>query len=523
MIPIVRNEEMRKLDLAVSKKLKVPLILLMENAGREVSECVVSVINEQRIGYPKILIVCGPGNNGGDGIVCARHLLSRLKHGELLILILKAKPYVSDTYINYQIIKEIIKNDTRIKIVENNLKNIKKFQPNVIVDAIFGTGFTGSPKGIFRNAIELINKIPSYKIAVDIASGVNGDNGEVSDVAVRANKTVTMGLLKPGLILYPGRKYCQDIEIANLGIDYRKLFKPNTYLLEPSDIKMILPTRPPNGHKGYFGSVLVVAGGNGYSGAACLCSLGALKVGAGIVRLAFPKSLRGIIEKKINDVIKIPLPTTDEESLSLEGYSTIISFANKSKAVAIGPGLTVNSETRRLVQKIIKNVNLPMVIDADGLNNLTKEFLETLPVRKRKNLIITPHPGEFERLVGVSVNEINQNRIEVARIWAKKLSIIIVLKGRPTVIGLPDGVVYVNPTGNSGLAKGGSGDVLTGMISGFLAQGVGLLNACLLGVYLHGLCADIGAQEKTEYSLLASDLLELIPKAIKEILKCPRS
>ncbi|MCX7757485.1 MAG: NAD(P)H-hydrate dehydratase [candidate division WOR-3 bacterium] len=519
MIPIVKNEEMHKLDLLVEKKIKLPLLLLMENAGREVCERVVSVINQEHISYPKILIVCGPGNNGGDGIVCARHLLNRLRLCEITLLILKTKSYSKDSFVNYQVIKELSKYDDRLKIVENDIRKIKKFKPDIIVDAIFGTGFTRKPEGIFRNAIDLINKTSCYKIAVDIASGVNGNSGEVIGPGVKAHKTVTMGLLKPGLILYPGKSYCQDVDIANLGIDYKKLFSPTTFLVELQDIKMIFPKRPPNGHKGHFGSVLVIAGGNGYSGAACLCSLAALKIGAGIVRLAFPETLRGIIEKRINEVIKIPLPATDEGSISLAGYPIIAEYAQKSSIIALGPGLTTNFETKCLVQKIIKTVDLPMVIDADGINNLSMEFLNSLPLRKRKMLILTPHPGEFERLFKVNAREVNRNRIEIVRAWAKRFSITLVLKGRPTVIGTPKGLVFVNPTGNSGLAKGGSGDVLTGMIAGFLAQGATILDSCLLGVYLHGFCADMGVKDKTEYSLLPSDLIKLIPNVIKKIIE----
>jgi NAD(P)H-hydrate epimerase len=519
MIPIVSNDQMRQLDLKIERQFQIPLVLLMENAGQEVAREVIEYLNKQGVVYPKILIMCGPGNNGGDGIVCARHLLSKLVGCEIMLLVLKTKPYSKDALINYKAIKKISANDKRIKIIENSLDGVKRFKPDIIIDALFGTGFKGEPQGIFKRAIDVVNKIKAYKIAIDIASGVNGDTGLVCGQAFLANKTVTLGLLKKGLILYPGKTFCNEIKIANLGISYERLLIADTFLLEREDIKKIFPTRRPNGHKGTFGQVLVVAGGNGYSGAACLTSAAALAVGAGIVRVAFPETLRTIIEKKLIEVIKIPLPSTSDESLAITAYSGIYKFSQQSNVLALGPGITTNQETKALIQRIIKTISLLMVIDADGINNLTKEFIEDLPVKTKRRLILTPHPGELERLIGVPASEINNNRIEVARIWAKRLSVILILKGRPTVIGTPNGIVYVNPTGNSGLAKGGSGDVLTGMIAGFLAQGANILNSCFLGVYLHGLAADLGVQKKTEYALLPTDVIKFLPNAIKEVLK----
>lgn len=518
MKKVVNSTQMQNLDLTASQQYKIPLLLLMENAGAEIARNIVDYVKTNKISYPKILIAAGPGNNGGDGIVTARHLLNNLKQTTILLLIIKSKPYHGDAKTNYDVIKEIAKIDNRIQIIENNLDAIRNYPADIIVDAIFGTGFKGVPQGIYKQAIEAVNKLSGYKIALDIASGVNGDNGEITGIAVTADKTITMGLLKTGLVLYPGKEHCGEINIANLGVDYNSLFTGNTFLLDNNFIKENLPKRKPDGHKGSFGSVLVVAGGNGYSGAACLTSMGALVLGAGIVRLCYPQNINTAVEKKLTEVIKISLPSTTHGSIALSAFPKIKSVAQDSTVMAIGPGLTADFETKQLTQKLIRSVKLPMVIDADGLNNITPQVLNKIPKSTRANIVLTPHPGEFERLFGISAKEVNQNRIEICRKYAKEFSVTIVLKGAPTVIGTPTGNVYINPTGNSGLAKGGSGDVLTGMISGFIAQETKPHIAACLGVYLHGLSADIAVEKKTEYSLIASDLIKTLPKAIKSIL-----
>jgi len=536
---IVTSSEMKSLDLLASKRYSVPLLMLMENAGAEIAKYIIEYLISQKIYTPKILIVAGPGNNGGDGIVAARHLLTSLENISILLLILTKHPYQGDAKINYDTILNIAKTDNRIKIITNKLDVLKKYKPHIIIDAIFGTGFRGAPQGIYKQAIEMINISSGYKIAVDIPSGVNGDNGTVEGNAVKADLTITMGLIKTGHLLYPGKEYCGEIKIADLGVSYEKLSKPkglpyitpqkelvgqgfslafNTFLLDKEFIREILPKRKPDGHKGTFGSVLVVAGGKGYSGAACLASQSALYSGAGIVRLCYPENISTAIEKKLTEVIKVPLPATKQGSLAMSGYNEILEIAKNSSVIAIGPGVTTNQETKELIRKLIKTINLEMVIDADGLNNISLAYLKTLPKQKRQRIILTPHPGEFERLFGISAKEVNANRIDICRELAKKLSMTIVLKGAPTVISDDKGNVYINPTGNSGLAKGGSGDVLTGMIAGFLAQGASLIDAACLGVYLHGLSADLAVEKKTEYSLVATDLIKYLPKAIRSIL-----
>ena len=537
MKQVVTSSEMKKLDLLAAKKFSIPLILLMESAGAEIARNVVEYVRNKNIINPKILIVAGPGNNGGDGIVTARHFLNLFDKTSVLLVILTKGSYQGDSKINYEIIKRITRIDNRIKIIENKFDGAKNFNPDIIVDAVFGTGFKGAPQGIYKQVIEMMNKLSGYKVAVDIPSGVNGDNGLVEGLVVKSDLTITMGLLKRGHLLYPGKEYCGDVKIANLGVSYESLRDAfNTFLLDQEFVKENLPKRKPNGHKGTCGSVRVVAGGKGYSGAACLTSLGALSSGAGLVRLCYPISINTAVEKKLTEVIKVPLPATSEDTLALISFYKIKEVAQQSTVIAIGPGITTDPETKELTQKIITTINLPTVIDADGLNNLTLAHLYKIPKRRRLNTVLTPHPGEFERLFKVNVEKMTspspgpspsrgedkgegetKGRIDICREWAKKLSLTIVLKGAPTVIGDYSGNIFINPTGNSGLAKGGSGDVLTGMIAGFIAQGASPLIAACIGVYLHGYAADLAVKDKTEYSLVATDLIKTLPKAIQKI------
>ncbi|MEO0091140.1 MAG: NAD(P)H-hydrate dehydratase [candidate division WOR-3 bacterium] len=549
--PVVTNRQIQCLDTAINSLFTMPLILLMENAGRVVAENVVEHLQRKKVITPKILIFAGPGNNGGDAIVCARYLLNQLIKAHIVLLILPKADYQGDASINYEILKKIVSTNSTIEIIEvthkRKLNRIKNFQPDVIIDGIFGTGFRGSPEGIFQDAIELINHYNAYKIAIDIPSGVNGDTGWVQELAVKAQQTISMGLYKRGHWLYPGRTHCGLIKIAHLGIDYKKLFwaitnsslaskktkldslnnisslkklfASETYLLTLPFIKQIFPQRRPDGHKGTFGSVVVVAGGKGYSGAACLTALSALRTGAGLVRLCFPLSINSAVEKKLTEVIKVPIPTTSEGTFALSGYNQIKDVINQSDVLAIGPGVTTHPETKELIRKIILTTKIPMVLDADAINNITVSTLLKIPKNQRANMVLTPHPGELSRLIEITPETINRERIDLCEQWAKRLGVILVLKGAPTVIGTPEGIVFINPTGNSGLAKGGSGDVLTGLIAGFVAQGVTPAYAACVGVYLHGLCADLKVKSTTEYCLTASDLINQLPKAINQLLQ----
>lgn len=487
-------------------------LVLMENAGRAVVDYL-----EEEIGTvkgKKFVVVCGKGNNGGDGFVITRHLLNRSAFVDCVLLgtIAEVK---GDARTNAEILRH-----AGVPIRETRQFDELVFSIRTapyIIDAIFGTGVSTPLEGIFAQTIQLINESGAYVISVDIPSGIDADTGNVLNLAVQAKLTVTMGVPKYGLILYPGKSYVGKLRIADIGIPKALLAdRADTLLVTKDDIRKNLPPRRPDGHKGTFGTCLIVAGSRGYSGAACLTAMAAVRSGAGLVRIAFPQSLTPGIESRIFEPVKHPLPETPAATLSFEALPLLLDLVAKATSVAIGPGISLHSETKKLLLEILPHIKVPMVVDADGINNLVAEE-ETIR-RCSAPLILTPHPGELSRLINVPPTEINANRIAVARNAARQLNCLIVLKGAPTVTATPDGKVFVNPTGNSGLGSGGTGDVLTGLIAGLLAQGAAPLDAALTGVFCHGRAADIAAEKLSEYSLAAGDLLQFLPHAFRELL-----
>ncbi len=510
---IVTNDSMKKIDTWATKVLGIPSIALMENAGRGCVDILEGYFDLEGL---KVLVICGKGNNGGDGFVVARHLVIR---GAMVkvILVGKGKELTGDALKNYRIAKK-----AKFDIYETtNIKTIKRiensFKPHVVIDAIFGTGFKGAPQGIFYQIIEMITSSDAFVFSIDIPSGVNGDTGIFEKTCVIADATATMCLPKRGNFLYPGREFCGDLYVIDIGIPYSLINKGYPQIIEDNDIYHLMPYRPPDGNKGTFGQILIIAGARGYSGAAVMAALACLKVGAGLVRLAVPKGITNIVEKRALEVVKVPLPQTDQETISIKAIDTLVPLLEKSNVVVIGPGITTHDETARFLFSFLPQVKKPLIIDADAINIIArdKKFLKKI----RAPFIITPHPGELARLIRMTPSQINEKRLDLAPKLAKDFNGVLVLKGAPTVVATPDGRTYVNPTGNSGLATAGSGDILVGMIAGFLAQKPKPLDASLLGTFLHGLCADLALDKNNEYSLLASDLLRCIPKSISYMLR----
>jgi hydroxyethylthiazole kinase-like uncharacterized protein yjeF len=508
---IVTNDEMKKIDKWSMKTLGIPGIVLMENAGRG---CVDALETYFELEDLKILIMCGKGNNGGDGFVIGRHLQNR---GAIVKIILagKSKELKGDALINYKLAK-----NADIDIHETvNINNIKKiynsFHPDVLVDAIFGTGFRGAPKGIYYKLIEMMNDSDAFIFSVDIPSGINGDDGQFEKSCVVADATATMCLPKRGNYLYPGRAFCGDLFVVDIGIPYHLINQGHPRIIEFDDVYRLMPFRPPDGNKGTFGQILIVAGARGYSGASAMAAMSALKVGAGLVRLAAPKGIMDALESKLLEVVKIPLPQTDDETISPKAINTLLPFLEKSDVVVIGPGITTHPQTAKFLFKFLPRIKVPLIIDADAINIIAEntKFFKMI----RAPFIITPHPGELSRLINVTPQKINENRIDLVTKLSKEYGGIVVLKGAPTVIASPKGEIYLNPTGNSGLASAGSGDVLVGMISGFLAQNLFPLEASMMGVFVHGLCAELAMDENNEYSLTAGDLINYIPQSINYI------
>lgn len=507
---VLTAQEMREIDRLAIEKIGIPSMVLMENAGKRVAEVAFEILQQKQ--GKRVLILCGKGNNGGDGMVAARHLLS-LGVSVDIALVGEKESLRGDAKIQFSILEKM---DVSFFFI-TDIGDLNRLNPgDVLIDALLGTGTSGQIQGLLPSVIEWINKQSSPVISVDIPSGIHSDTGACLGACVRACRTVTLAEWKRGLVLFPGKGCAGNVQVVDIGIpgSIVQHFPCKTYYLEEKDIRNWLPERVAHAHKGHFGKVLVLAGSTGMTGAASLTSLACLRAGAGLVLLGIPRSLNPILEVKLTEVMTRPLPETSEGTLSLTAESEIREWLEWADVLAIGPGLSRNPETAELVRRIVMNTSLPIVLDADGLNAFEGQ---SVLFQKRKGfLILTPHPGELARLIsdpGVSSEKIDTERIEIARAWAKNGNAILVLKGAPTVVADLEGNVYVNSTGNSGMATGGAGDVLTGLIAGLLAQKLSPLYSALCGVYLHGLAGDLASKRIGQRALLAGDILDAIGNA----------
>jgi NAD(P)H-hydrate epimerase len=513
MLPVVTADEMRAMDRATIDKF-VAGIDLMENAGRGVAD-VISARWEPRRGKG-VVIVCGKGNNGGDGFVIAR-LLKKRGYGVKTFLLGRGKDLKGDALTNYRRCKR-----SRMSVREVASKNLGDLEKAVagadlVVDAVFGTGFSGEPRGAAAAAIGAMNEADAPIVAVDVPSGVDSTTGGAVN-AVAADVTVTMALPKRGHMLHPGRALTGELVVVDIGIPVEVVAAndPGVYFMQAEDIAGALPLRPPDAHKWSCGAVAAVCGSTGLTGAAALTSTSALRAGCGLVTLAVPKSLNAIMEIKLTEVMTCPVADTRDGSFALKAASGIKKLIARADAVAVGPGLSLNTETQQLVRRLVPGLAKPCVLDADGINAFAGK------AKKLKALdfplIVTPHAGELSRLTAIEKSTIEMERIDVARYVATELGLVLVLKGAPTVIAEPSGGVYVNPTGNEGLATAGSGDVLTGAIAGFLAQGLDALPAACCGAYVHGLAADMLRESIGHHGFLAGDVQDMIPMAVASLL-----
>jgi NAD(P)H-hydrate epimerase len=515
---LVTPDQMKEIDRTAIKDIGIPGTVLMENAGLGLYE----IVRGEIPGFsdstdfhtpPSVGIVCGTGNNGGDGFVLARHLLNNDVPTEIFLLG-KTEEIKGDARTNLNI---LLNSGNKITEITTS-KDITSFRNRcsyfgLLVDGIFGTGFKGQVKGIPEQAIKIMNDSDIPILAVDVPSGMNANTGGVQGTCVQADFTGTMCLPKRGLFLYPGKDYAGDTYVIDIGVPPYLWQDIALELTEPLELSDLLPFRPDNSNKGTFGRVFVLAGSTGMTGAASLTSLSTLKVGAGLVRLGVPESLNSMLESKATEAITVPLPETTQGTIASAAMGKIQSEIKNAAVVVIGPGLSTHKDTRTLLEKLVPTIKVPLVIDADGLNNLTPKILKGL----KAPAILTPHPGELSRLTGLSISDIQKARVDVTCEYAKKWNLTLVLKGAPTIIA-SGGTAYLNPTYTSALAKAGSGDVLTGLIGGLLAQGLLPVDAARLGVYLHGKAGELAAEKLTDYSPLASDIMDLIPETIKELL-----
>jgi NAD(P)H-hydrate epimerase len=508
---IATAQEMRDIDKATMEWFGLPGVALMENAGRAVAEKAVAILGEPR--GKIVFIVCGGGNNGGDGYVAARWLHNcgvRVK----LFLVSDRSLIQGDALIHLETV-------LRMGIECFDLSEPRGMEKariaaafaDLVIDALLGTGFHGELSEPYRDSIELINGAGRKVLSVDIPSGVQADTGMVREKAVRAFCTVTFGLPKPGLWLYPGAEYAGKIEVAPIGIPSELLTAASIRqtLVTREYAASLLPRRLPDSHKGSFGHVLVLGGSRGMSGAVCLATQGALRTGAGLVTAAVPAGIGTIVSMKTTEAMTLELPETLAGGLGADAVKLVHDASARASVVLAGPGLGRHEDTLGAVRELLEINDRPLVLDADALFALAGH-IELLAVSDSL-AVLTPHPGEMARLTGLSVRQIQSDRIGVARRSAMEWGNIVVLKGPHTIVAFPDGEIYVNPTGNSGMAAGGMGDVLAGMIAALIAQGLSSHDAAVLGVYVHGLAGDRVAAGRPA-GMTALDLAEQIPAAM---------
>lgn len=506
MLPLFTSEQMRGFDRRAITEMGIRGIVLMENAALAACDLI-----EKELGDVDLLtigVLCGPGNNGGDGFALARQLFLRGCDVEIWLMDDPVK-LSGDAKINFEAAAKL-----DIPMIEPETGEDLEFEGyDLVVDAMFGTGLERKVTGLFAEAIELLNQTELPVLALDLPSGVNADTGAELGIALDATFTITFQCGKPGLYLEPGRKHAGEVHIVpiSLPISADDALKATYFLPEHDDAATLFPERPANSHKGNYGKLLLIAGSKGMSGAARLAAGAALRCGAGLVMVATPECVRSEVTRQ-PELMTVGLPETAGGCISYAAKEKLEPLLKWADAVAVGPGLGQDAETAHLLNDILAS-NKRLVIDADGLNLIAAHHLQDkLPA----NAILTPHPGELERLCGTSLPTVHE-RIAAAREFARQHQVVVHVKGSSSATVTTDGKVYVNTTGNPGLATGGSGDVLAGIVGALCAQGIPAGACAWGGAYVHGLAADIAADVLGEVSLLPSDVIAHLPAAIDEL------
>ena len=514
---VVNAEQMRLIDRSAAAK-GLTTDILMENAGKAVAEETRKLTGA--ILGRNILILIGPGNNGGDGLVAARYLEEWGANVKVYLCSTR-----KDDDRNFNLLKE--RKTPVIEVSEDKTYSTLEeilVSTEVVLDAILGTGRSKPLSGIFKEVLSRVIKAKEKRpdlllIAVDIPSGLNSDNGTIDPNCPQVDATVTLGFPKTGLYNFPGAKKAGKIIIADIGIPPTLAKDINTELITDEWIKSILPKRSPDANKGTFGKVLIVAGSINYVGAAYLACMGAARCGAGLVTLATARSIQLTLASKLTEVTYIPLPDNDTGIIFAEAFSMLKQYANDYRVLLMGCGLGQHPQTAEFVKSVLFKLSyahyVPIILDADALNVLSKETAWWQKLGK--NVILTPHPGEMSRLAETPLEEIQKERLAIARNFSDEWQKIVVLKGAYTIICAPDGRTRISPFANPGLATAGTGDVLSGIIAGLVAQNMPLFEAAACGVYLHAKAAELVTEELGNAGVIAGDLLDRIPLAIKKL------
>jgi ADP-dependent NAD(P)H-hydrate dehydratase / NAD(P)H-hydrate epimerase len=523
---ILTAAEMREVDRLTTQRFRVPSLALMENAGRSVAE----FIRERFSDFQRrhIIVLCGKGNNGGDGLVAARYLRKMRAHVSVY-LVGSARDVKGDAAVNLKLWKRTGK--ALVEVSSQKQAFGALHSDDLIVDALLGTGARGPMEGLLAEVVAAVNQhAPGCAVvAVDIPSGLNADTGEASGPVIVADHTVSFTAPKPGLVLRAGPQHSGDVIVREIGSPrplVEETGKGNLRWTEARDFAQFAVPRQPSGHKGDYGHALVVAGSVGKSGAAVLAGSAALRAGAGLVTVATPEPVLPVVAAHTPEIMTEPLAATLTGAVSdrsLEGnlFSKIL---EGKRALAVGPGLSTHAETQTFVRTVVRaRQTVPIILDADGINAFAGRGGE---LQSAKGLLaLTPHPGEMARLLGCSIQDVQARRIDTALGVAAQWNVSIVLKGHETVIAAPDGRAWVNSTGNPGMGTGGTGDVLTGILAGLTAQyGVDSWPDMLaFGVYLHGLAGDLAYRKTGGAPLMATDLISFLPRAFRQFyLECGR-
>jgi len=497
--------QMRNLDKSATEEFGISDDLLMENAGQAVYFV---ILNEFGIKNKRFVVFCGAGNNGGDGLVVARKIHSN--GGDVKVFLLGDETKFRGAA------KKHFEIASKLPIEISKVDSVESIKPtalhsDAVIDAMFGTGLDREVGGIYKDVIQLINGSQKTVFSVDIPSGINGDTGEVMGIAVKADYTITFGLPKMGNMLYPGYDHCGKLYASHIS------FPPSLYNADSIKVAtnnpIELPRRGQDAHKGDFGEVLFIAGASSYLGAPYFSALSFLKAGGGYSRLATPLSISSFLANKGSEIVFAPQKETSSGSIASENKDRLLELSQGVDMVVMGPGLSLNEETQELVRELALEIQKPLLIDGDGITAISKDI--ELIKRRKSETILTPHLGEMSRITKEEISEINKNKVGVLQETAKELNAIIVLKGAHSLIGYPDETVYINLSGNPGMATAGSGDVLTGTIVAMFGLGLTLKDAARMGVFMHGLAGDLAAADKGEDGITAQDIMDYLPATMK--------
>lgn len=507
-------EQMKAIDASAITEYGIPGIVLMENAATAVTAEALFMLGSRK--DAAVLLIAGGGNNGGDAFAVARQLHGRGIPTAVYLLGDKAA-VAGDARINLDILEKIgirVMEMAGAALPESFPADMEKAQ--LIIDGLFGTGLTRKVGGLAGQVIEKVNASGKPVLSIDIPSGIDGRDGFIKGACINAAATVTFCLPKIGLVLHPGCEHTGRLVVADISIPACAVENINitAELIDTARVSRMIPVRPANSNKGDFGRVLLVTGSTGMTGSGCLASMAALRSGAGLVYTGVPKSLAPIYGSVLKEPVILPLEDNGSGSLAVECAGEILAQMRRMSVAAIGPGLTASNNISQIVGRIVRESTIPLVLDADALNVIggNTAILKGLGTQ----VVLTPHPGEMARLTGLSIHDIQADRIGTAKKFAVKFRVIVVLKGSRTIVALPNGHVYVNSTGNAGMATAGAGDALTGIIAGLIAQGADAEEAAVAGVFLHGLAGDAAADRLGLHGMLAGDVIDSLPQAIKK-------